>query len=161
ATDPSAVKRFLREARLSSRLAQSNIVSVYDFGQTDRVLYLAMELLHGRTLHDELEGGAMPAARVVRLATQLCDALEAARDLGIVRRGCKPGCVILVDGPAGRVAIKVLDFGLAKSGVHDASEITHTGLLVGTPLYMAPEQAEHGVSDVRSDLYALGCIVYE
>jgi serine/threonine-protein kinase len=161
--DRAVVKRFLREARLASRLSQPNIVNVYDFGQSDGVLYLVMELLRGHTLAAELRAsGALAPKRVVRIASQLCDALEAAHAQGIVHRDLKPGNILILDEPPGRDLLKVLDFGLAKSLVVDSgSVVTNTDALLGTPLYMAPEQIEGKDSDQRADLYALGCIAYE
>jgi len=164
ATDRVAVKRFLREARLSSRLNQPNIVNVYDFGQTDDgILFIAMELLRGHTLARELEAmKPLPLRRTTTIAMQLCDALDAAHAQGIIHRDLKPGNVIILDDPPGRDLIKVLDFGLAKSLVSDtSSQVTHTNAILGTPLYMAPEQVEGRPADQRADLYALGCILYQ
>jgi len=161
--DRSAVKRFLREARLASRLSQPNIVNVYDFGQSEGVLYLVMELLRGHTLAGELgQGRRINPKRTVTIASQLCDALEAAHAQGIVHRDLKPSNIVILDDPPGRDLIKVLDFGLAKSLIQDSgSVVTNTDALLGTPLYMAPEQIEGKVSDQRADLYSLGCILYE
>jgi tRNA A-37 threonylcarbamoyl transferase component Bud32 len=164
AHDRIAAKRFLREARLASRLNQPNVVNVYDFGQTDDgVLYLAMELLRGHTLADELRGGKrLSVRRTCTIAMQLCDALEAAHRQGIVHRDLKPSNIVILDEPPGRDLIKVLDFGLAKSLVADTtSNVTHSGALLGTPLYMAPEQIEGEQSDARADLYSVGCILFE
>ncbi|HEX5061816.1 MAG TPA: serine/threonine-protein kinase [Kofleriaceae bacterium] len=161
--DRQAVKRFLREARLASRLSQPNIVNVYDFGQSDGVLYLVMELLRGHTLASELgQGRRINHKRTTTVALQLCDALEAAHAQGIVHRDLKPSNIVILDDPPGRDLIKVLDFGLAKSLVQDSgSVVTNTDALLGTPLYMAPEQIEGKVSDQRADLYSFGCILYE
>jgi serine/threonine protein kinase len=161
--DRSAVKRFLREARLASRLSQPNIVNVYDFGQSGGVLYLVMELLRGHTLASELgQSRRINPKRTITIASQLCDALEAAHAQGIVHRDLKPSNIVILDDPPGRDLIKVLDFGLAKSLVQDSgSVVTNTDALLGTPLYMAPEQIEGRESDQRSDLYSLGCMLYE
>ncbi len=164
ASDRLAVKRFLREARLSSRLSQPNVVNVYDFGQTDDgILYIVMELLRGHTLAHELES-QQPLAlkRSVTIALQLCDALDAAHRQGIIHRDLKPGNIVILDDPPGRDLIKVLDFGLAKTLIADTSSImTQTNAILGTPLYMAPEQIESKPSDQRADLYALGCMLYQ
>jgi len=162
ATDLVAVKRFLREARLSSRLNQPNIINVYDFGQTDDgVLFLVMELLHGHTLGKELEAtSVLPVRRITTIALQLCDALEAAHNHGIIHRDLKPGNIVILDEPPGRDLIKVLDFGLAKSLVADNSRVTHTSVMLGTPLYMPPEQIDGREAEPRSDLYAFGCILH-
>ncbi len=162
--DRTASKRFLREARLASRLSQPNIVNVYDFGQTDDgVLYLVMELLRGRTLQVELAGGRrLPPKRVLTIAMQLCDALEAAHAQNIIHRDLKPGNMVILDEPPGRDLLKVLDFGLAKSLLSDSSSnVTNTDAILGTPLYMSPESVQGLPADHRSDLYAVGCILYE
>jgi len=163
ASDRAAVKRFLREAKLASRLSQPNVVGVYDFGQADNVLYLVMELLRGRPLALELtDARRLNLRRVAVIGTQLCDALEAAHAQGIVHRDLKPGNIVILDDPPGRDLIKVLDFGLAKSLVEDSgSRVTNSDAILGTPLYMAPEQIEGKPSDQRADLYALGCMFYE
>ncbi len=164
ASDRVAVKRFLREARLSSRLNQPNIVNVYDFGQTeDGILYIAMELLRGHTLGRELEAmRPLPLRRVLTIGQQLCDALDSAHGQGIVHRDLKPNNIVILDDPPGRDLIKVLDFGLAKSLVNDTSSlVTHSNAILGTPLYMPPEQIEGQPSDQRADLYSLGCILYQ
>jgi serine/threonine-protein kinase len=165
ASDRNAVKRFLREARLASRLNQASIVNVYDFGQSEGVLFLVTELVRGHTLAQELERARpLPFRRVVAIAVQLCDALEAAHAQDIVHRDLKPGNIILVDDLAGRDLVKVLDFGLAKSlGTQELGShiTTNVGGVLGTPMYMSPEQIEGRPTDPRSDLYALGCIIYE
>ncbi|HEV7559753.1 MAG TPA: serine/threonine-protein kinase [Kofleriaceae bacterium] len=162
AGDRVAVKRFLREARLSSRLNQPNIINVYDFGQTDdSVLFIVMELLRGHTLvHDVEAGDPLPLKRVITIGLQLCDALEAAHNQNIIHRDLKPGNIVILDEPPGRDLVKVLDFGLAKSLLNDTSRVTHTSSMLGTPLYMPPEQVEGRDTDTRSDLYALGCILH-
>ncbi len=160
-SDRDAVKRFLREARLASKLNQANIVNVYDFGQSEGVLYLVMELLVGRTLASEL-GQPLSVRRAVAIVLQLCDALEAAHAQAIVHRDLKPGNIVILGEPGGRDVIKVLDFGLAKLAEHAAqSQVTNPETMLGTPLYMAPEQIQGKDSDTRTDLYALGCILYE
>lgn len=164
ATVRDVAKRFLREARLASRLSQPNIVNVYDFGQSDDgVLYLVMELLRGRPLSAELKGGRiLPIRRIVTIAAQICDALDAAHGQGIVHRDLKPHNVVVLDDPPGRDLIKVLDFGLAKSLLYDTTSlVTQSAALLGTPLYMPPEQIAGKSSDQRADLYSLGCMLYQ
>lgn len=162
-TDPMIIKRFLREAKLSSRLSHPNAVAVLDFGQTDDgIFYLVMELVNGRTLHDAMsQTPQFPPERVVRIGTQICDALECAHDLGIVHRDLKPSNVMILT--TGRDLVKVLDFGLAKSLAPDDRGTTMTGTrggLMGTPAFVAPELALGRVCDHRADLYSLGCILY-
>jgi hypothetical protein len=120
-----------------------------------------MELLKGRTLHDVIASPSLDFSRTLAIALQLCDALEAAHAQGIIHRDLKPGNIVIVDEPPGRDLVKVLDFGLAKSLLSDASNITNTNAMMGTPLYMAPEQIEGRPSDQRADLYAFGCILYQ
>jgi eukaryotic-like serine/threonine-protein kinase len=162
-TDAMIIKRFLREAKLSSRLSHPNAVAVVDFGQTDDgIFYLVMELVNGRTLHDALsQTPQFTPERVVRIGTQICDALECAHDLGIVHRDLKPSNVMLLT--SGRDLVKVLDFGLAKSLAIDDRSTTMTGTrggLMGTPAFVAPELALGRPCDHRADLYSLGCILY-
>jgi serine/threonine-protein kinase len=162
--DRATAKRFLREARLLAGFDHPHIVEVHDYGQTDAgALFLVMELLRGRTLADELRmARRLSPARAIAIAVQLCDALAAAHERGVIHRDLKPVNVLLCHGP--RETVKVLDFGLAKSltgeDLAEASTLTQTGAILGTPLYMAPE-ALAGGADARSDLYALGCVVYE
>lgn len=157
-------KRFLREAKLASRLSHPNTVTVFDFGQTeDGVLFLVMELVKGRTLSHVLkQEGTFSLERLVRVATQLCDALDAAHRLSIIHRDLKPSNIMVLDEPLGREHVKVLDFGLAKSLSSDEthSTVTGSGMILGTPRYMPPE-AFTSESDARSDLYSLGVILYE
>ncbi len=162
-SDRTMAKRFLREAKLASRLAQPNTVSILDFGQApDGLLYLAMELLKGRTLATLVrKEGRFSSERMVRVAVQLCDALEAAHELSIIHRDLKPGNVMVLDEPKGRDLVKVLDFGLAKSLASTSGSTTRSGVVVGTPGYMAPEALLDAPVDARSDLYSLGVILYE
>ncbi len=162
--DRNIAKRFLREARLASRLNQANIVGVYEFGQTDDgILYLAMELLRGRPLSKDLEAmRPLPMKRIKAIGMQMCDALDAAHSQGIIHRDLKPGNIVILDEPPGRDLIKILDFGLAKSLIQDnTSLVTKTDAILGTPLYMPPEQILGKTSDQTADLYSLGCILYQ
>ena len=161
ADDPMAVTRFDREAQLASRLSQPNTVSVFDSGKTeDGRPFIAMELIRGRTLLARIQqDGAFPAARIVRIGAQICDALDAAHALGIVHRDLKLENVIVLDDPPGRDLVKVLDFGLAKSV--DDTRNTAAGVIVGTPRYMAPETAMEAAMSPAVDLYALGVILAE
>jgi serine/threonine protein kinase len=160
--DPDTVKRFLREAKLSSRLSHPNAVSVMDFGQTtDGLFYLVMELVTGRTLDAVLaKEGTLAPERVVRIATQVCDALEGAHQLQIVHRDLKPANIMLLS--TGRDLVKVFDFGLAKSLTPSAKStlVTNEGQLLGTPAFMPPELVTGMVCDGRADLYSLGIIMY-
>jgi eukaryotic-like serine/threonine-protein kinase len=159
-SDPVAIKRFLREAKLASRLSQPNAVGVLDFGQTpDDVFYLVMELVEGRTLETVLESDpVLPAARTIRIGMQICDALEGAHALQIVHRDLKPANIMLLT--TGRDLVKVLDFGIARSLAVDGTKMTQTGSTLGTPGFMPPEVALGESFDARADLYSLGCILY-
>ncbi len=159
-TDPAIIKRFLREARLASRISHPNAVGVLDFGQTsDGVFYLVMELVTGRTLESVLrEEGALSPDRTIQIGMQVCLALEGAHAVPIVHRDLKPANV-LVDA---NDLVKVLDFGIAKSLSPDtiSSTMTNAGAIMGTPAFMPPELALGRPCDERADLYSLGCMLY-
>jgi serine/threonine protein kinase len=151
-------ERFLREARAMAQVRSDHVVSVYQVGQADDVCYLAMELLEGEPLDRWLErGGTPPLDEVLRIGREIVLALAAAHARGLVHRDVKPANVWL-EAPARRV--KLLDFGLARPQVGDAG-ITNPGMVVGTPMYMAPEQARGEALDGRADLFSLGCVLYQ
>ncbi len=158
---PDAIRRFLREAKLASRLNHPNAVGVHEFGQTaDGMFYLVMELVSGRTLDRVIiEDGVLRPERVVRIGVQVCDALEGAHALSIVHRDLKPSNIMLL--ARGRDLVKVVDFGLAKSLTAEAANtMTNAGELLGTPAFMPPELARAEACDGRADLYSLGCVLY-
>jgi len=159
--DIDVAKRFLREAKVSSRLAHPNTVTVYDYGQTkDGVLFLSMELLDGRTLEEVLSSeGRVAPARAGLIGTQIFEALDAAHKQGVVHRDLKPSNIMLVKDAKGREVVKVLDFGLAKSLGSDFN--TTAGFLMGTPAYLAPEIILRGEVNFASDLYAVGVLLFE
>jgi len=159
--DIDVAKRFLREAKVSSRLAHPNTVTVYDYGQTkDGVLFLSMELLDGRTLEEVLTSeGRVAPARAGMIGTQIFDALSGAHKQGVVHRDLKPSNIMLVKNDAGEELVKVLDFGLAKSLGSDFN--TTAGFLMGTPAYLAPEIILRGEVNFASDLYAVGVLLFE
>jgi eukaryotic-like serine/threonine-protein kinase len=159
-----AIARFRREAEAAAHLRSSHTVDLYDFGVTeDQTLYLVMEFLDGMDLESLVrQHGPMPAARVIHVLRQVCDSLEEAHARGLVHRDIKPANIHL-----GRVGcredfVKVLDFGLVKTGSIGAEPALATmeGVIVGTPAYMAPEMALGEEVDARADLYALGCVAY-
>lgn len=160
-TDEAARARFRQEAMALSRLNHPNIATVHDFDSQDGVDFLVMEFVEGETLAERLTRGALQESEVVSIGIQIGEALEQAHERGVIHRDLKPGNVII--GPKGRV--KVLDFGLAKLlRVGDGAEtagISTTGTWSGTVPYMPPEQLEGQSVDARSDLYALGAILYE
>jgi len=156
---PAVVERFIREAEATSVLTHPNIVSALDIGQTeDGRPFIVSELLHGVQLGEYLaRQGQLPVPEAVRIVRQACQALIAAHDKGIVHRDIKPGNLFLVGEP-GATTVKVLDFGISLIG--DAS-LTKTGMIMGTPAYMPPEQASGTRVDHRADIYALATVMYE
>jgi serine/threonine-protein kinase len=167
-SDQVLVERFFNEARAATAIRHPGIIEVYDFGYTDDgQAYLVMEFLEGVTLARAIaDRGRLSEAAAAAITRGIANALKAAHGKGIVHRDLKPDNVFLVpdpDGPTGE-RVKVLDFGIAKLADAAASDVRHTrtGALIGTPLYMAPEQARAaGMIDHRADLYSLGCILYE
>ena len=161
--DPDAVARFNREAANASRITHPHVCAIYDFGESaDGLIYLAMEFIEGEPLTDLLaREGALPTPRAGRIFLQTADALQAAHDLGIVHRDLKPDNIMLARGRAGGDVVKVVDFGIAKAVGGDASQkVTKTGLVIGTPEFMSPEQLSGDPVDVRSDLYSLALVLY-
>jgi serine/threonine protein kinase len=159
--NPDLIKRFLREAKLASQLTHPNVVTVLDCGETDDgIFYLVMELVAGRTLADILASEKrLPGARIVRIGTQICEALDSAHALSIVHRDLKPTNIMVLS--RGRDLVKLLDFGLAKSLAPEvARTMTGLGEMLGTPAFMPPELANGLPCDSRADLYSLGCILY-
>jgi hypothetical protein len=160
-TSPEIVRRFQREARAATTLNHPNITAVYDLGQTsDGTLYIAMEYVDGPTLKAALSRGPMPATRIVWILRQVASALSAAHRHGIVHRDLKPQNIMLAHDDHGVEIAKLVDFGIAKT-FEEGTQLTQTGFALGTPQYMAPEQAEGKPVDGRSDLYSLGIILYE
>ena len=163
-TDTSSLRRFQREAKLLASLNHPNIATVHDLLLIDERPYLVMELVEGPMLAEHLAKGRLELDEVVRIASQLVDALEEAHRADIVHRDLKPSNIKLT--AKGRV--KVLDFGLAKSiasvsksGTGSSDLTTRTGVVLGTPGYMSPEQARGEDVDARVDNWAFGCLLYE
>ena len=162
--DPDAVARFNREASNASRITHPNVCAIYDFGETpDGLIYLAMEFIEGEPLTDLLEReGALAVPRATAIFLQTADALQAAHDLGIVHRDLKPDNIMLSRKKGGGDTVKVVDFGIAKAvgGDQAGQKVTKTGLVVGTPEFMSPEQLSGDTLDGRSDLYSLALVFY-
>ncbi|HYJ33896.1 MAG TPA: protein kinase [Candidatus Binatia bacterium] len=161
--------RFEREARLISSFNHPNICTVHDVGHEGDDFFLVMELIDGQSLADRLQQGPLPTAEVLRYGIQIADALDKAHRAGIIHRDLKPGNVMITKNGA-----KLLDFGLARSGgpvagaagsgTHSPTmsrPLTAEGTIVGTFQYMAPEQLEGSDADARTDIWALGCVLYE
>ncbi len=155
--DPANRQRFLREARAAAALKGDHVVTVHQVGEDRGLPYMALELLEGETLETRLRrAGRLPTAEVLRIGREICEGLAAAHERGLVHRDVKPANVWL-EAPRGRV--KLLDFGLALAARGDP-RLTQSGAVVGTPAYLAPEQARGGTPDPRSDLFSLGCVLY-
>jgi len=163
ATDPDAVRRFGAEAENASRIAHPNVAAIYDFGETpEGLVYLAMEFVDGPSLASMLaRERVMPPGRVAMIGKQVADALSAAHELGIVHRDLKPDNVMIVRAKDGTERVKVVDFGIAKAMADGRTQMTRTGFVLGTPAYMSPEQISGDKLDGRSDLYSLGCMLFE
>ena len=164
----SAVRRFLQEARACSQLRHHNTIKVYDFGYSDDGYpYLTMEYLEGSPLNRLLKTeGPLDPGRAARIGVQICHSLDEAHEAGMVHRDLKPGNVFLAEMHASTDYVKVLDFGIAKFIDPEGSDValtslTDSGMVVGTPKYLSPEQALGKDLDRRSDLYSLGIILYE
>ena len=157
AADPESRERFLREARAVAMVRSDHVVTIFDVGEERGVAFIAMEYLLGSPLDLYLRAnGELPLAQVLRIARETAVGLAAAHDLGLIHRDIKPGNIWL-EAPKGRV--KILDFGLARAQ-HEETQLTTSGLVVGTPAFMSPEQARGLKLDGRSDLFSLGVMLY-
>jgi len=157
ARDETFVSRFRREARSAAKLSHPNVVAVYDQGEDDGHMFLAMELVNGLTLRQvmQAEGPLTPRA-ALDILDPVLQALGAAHSAGLIHRDVKPENVILrEDG-----TVKVADFGLARA-IDSVTSTAQTGVLLGTVAYLSPEQVERGVADARSDVYAAGLLLFE
>lgn len=168
--DEAAKERFRREARAAGRLQHSNAVAVTDFGETaDGIVYIVMELLEGISLREVLALGApLDAARAASLMLQISAAVSAAHEAGIIHRDLKPGNIVVIQRAHHAPIVKVLDFGIAKlaaahgeDGMQSSGTLTDTGVMIGTPRYMSPEQCDGATLNPASDVYSLGIIFYE
>ena len=156
-TSQDFVLRFLKEAKAIGRLSHANIVTVYDVGQDQDTIYIAMEFLEGRPLNEVVREKPLAIRDVINIGLQVAKALNYAHARGIIHRDIKPSNIILND--EGR--IKITDFGIARIEDPEATQQTQAGEILGTPVYMSPEQVMGETVDGRSDLYSLGIILYE
>lgn len=152
----SSADRFLREIEITAGLSHPNVVPLFDSGRANGVTYFVMPYLEGRSLRERIEReGQLSVAEAVRIASEVAEALVHAHAHGVIHRDVKPENILLAGGHA-----MVTDFGVARA-VEQAVGPTTTGIAIGTPLYMSPEQASAGTLDERSDIYSLGCVLYE
>jgi serine/threonine protein kinase len=173
ALDAERLGRFNREARLLASLDHPNICAVYDLYEEDGVQFMVMPLIEGDTLADRIERGPIPVSAALPIFAQIAEALEAAHEQGIIHRDLKPGNIkVSEDGK-----VKVLDFGLGKAIEYesdtassdaptrvttpDSTKMSQEGVILGTPVYMSPEQARGKPVDKRTDIWAFGCCLYE
>ena len=166
-SDPARRQRFEREARAISSLNHPHICALFDIGTQDGIDFFVLEYLEGETLAHRLERGPLPTPELLKTAAEICDALDKAHRQGVMHRDLKPGNIMLVKSGA-----KLLDFGLAKpvaaltgaalSSMPTATEpLTEEGTIAGTFQYMAPEQLHAKATDARTDIFALGAVLYE
>jgi serine/threonine-protein kinase len=161
-SDPVAVVRFNREAENASQISHPNVCAVYDFGETPSgLIYLAMEFIDGDPLSKILaqEGFLIPV-RAADIVTQTADALSAAHGLGILHRDLKPDNIMIAKSRAGTDHVKIVDFGIARVMSKESQQLTSTGIAVGTPEYMSPEQFAGDALDARTDIYSLALVGY-
>lgn len=166
AEDETAKRRLLQEARAASALNHPNIVTVYSIEEAEGYAFIVMEYVEGETLKSIIDRGALETSRLIHLGSQVAEALGAAHSAGLIHRDIKPSNILVTS--AGQA--KILDFGLAKltqisdqslSGKQTMSRLTKTGMVLGTIVYMSPEQTRGEVLDARTDIFSLGCVLYE
>jgi serine/threonine protein kinase len=149
-------KRFMLEAKAAGKLTHPNIVTIFDYGEEEDTAYMAMELLEGQDLRARIRQGDIPPMEAVEIALQIADGLGFAHEYGVVHRDIKPGNIMLLE----RGAVKIMDFGIARMRHVDSTK-TSTGMVLGTPRYMSPEQITGQPVDQRSDIFSLGTVLYE
>ncbi len=160
--DADAIARFNREAANASRINHPHVAGIYDFGETpEGLIYLAMEFIEGESLTAVVDAnGALPALRAADITRQAAEGLSVAHDMGIVHRDLKPDNIMIARNRDGSDCVKVVDFGIAKAADSASQKVTRTGMVVGTPEYMSPEQLAGDKLDSRSDIYSLGLVAF-
>jgi serine/threonine-protein kinase len=163
AEDPTLLERFKQEIKLARRITNRNVLRTHDFGETDGTSYISMEYLEGITLKDLIKSkGALPVGVGLSVAKQMCHGLEAAHQQGVVHRDIKPQNMLILPESG---ELKIMDFGIARisevEGGAPGSGLTTAGMVMGTPDYMPPEQAQGQPADFRSDIYSLGIVLFE
>ncbi|HHH27007.1 MAG TPA: serine/threonine protein kinase, partial [Polyangiaceae bacterium] len=162
--DPEFRKRFFLEAATVAKLSHPNTVTVFDYGQSDGLFFIVMELIEGETLKRVMKReGPFDGPRAVHVTKQICRSLREAHRLGVIHRDMKPGNVMLLQQGDEPDYVKVLDFGLVKDidKDEDDEDLTQAGVFMGSPKYMSPEQIQGDDVDGRSDIYSLGVLLYE
>jgi serine/threonine protein kinase/Tfp pilus assembly protein PilF len=165
ARDPQSMERFRQEARAASSLTHPNVITVFDYGvASNGMAYLVMDFLDGEGLDSVFRRETLRPRRWVHIFEQVCDALTQAHSKGIIHRDIKPSNIMLVNLPDREDFVKIVDFGIAKlvpGTARGAQQLTQAGEILGSPLYMSPEQCMGQALDIRSDVYSLGCVMYE
>lgn len=155
-------KRFQHEAEAVSGLSHPNIIAVHDFGLSEHGQpYMVMDFIEGKTLSAILRQGPLRVPAVINIVIQLAEGLQHAHEHGVLHRDLKPSNIMVTDYDCDFPEAKIVDFGIAKIMENDSTRVTQTGELIGTPQYMSPEQCRGGTLDARSDIYSLGCVMFE
>jgi serine/threonine-protein kinase len=162
-TEDKDVQRFMLEAKAASAISHPNVITIFDFGVTAQGKpYIVMDYLDGISLDDLLKKQKVELKRILGILAQVCDAMTAAHKKGIIHRDLKPTNIMLIKTDDGTDFVKVVDFGMAKFLIESEDlKLSKSSDLFGTPLYMSPEHFQGLKLDVRSDIYGLGCVLYE
>ncbi|MCC7527027.1 MAG: protein kinase [Candidatus Melainabacteria bacterium] len=156
------IKRFQQEAEAVSTLDHRNIIHVHDYGVSEHNQpYMVMDFVEGKPLSDVLQTTPLSMEAVINIVIQLTEGLQHAHDRGVLHRDLKPSNIMVTDYDCAFPEVKIVDFGIAKVLESEKTRMTQTGELIGTPQYMSPEQCRGGTLDARSDIYALGCVLFE